>query len=69
MNIERLLEIGSYLKENAYDLNLVEFLSLMDTVVDEYCAKNGLDTNEIWEMLNTVRQQVFDEIGGADYMK
>lgn len=69
MDIERLLEIGNYLKENAYDLNLIEFLSLMGTVVDEYCAKNGLDTNETWETLNTVRQQVFEEFGSADYMK
>lgn len=69
MDIERLLEIGNYLKENAYDLNLIEFLSLMGTTVDEYCAKNGLDVNETWETLNTVRQQVFDELGGADYMK
>jgi hypothetical protein len=69
MNIERLLEIGSYLKENAYDLNLIEFLSLMGTVVDEYCAKNGLNVNETWETLNTVRQQVFDDLGEADYMK
>lgn len=69
MDIERLLEIGNYLKENAYDLNLIEFLSLIGTTVDEYCAKNGLDVNETWETLNTVRQQVFDELGGADYMK
>lgn len=69
MDMERLLEINDYLKENAYDLNFIEFLSLMGTAVDEYCAKNGLDVNETWEMLNTVRQQVFEEIGEADYMK
>jgi hypothetical protein len=69
MDMERLLEINDYLKENAYDLNMIEFLSLMGTAVDEYCAKNGLDVNETWEMLNTVRQQVFDEMGEADYMK
>ena len=64
-----MLEINSYLNDNAYDLNLIEFLSLIGTTVDEYCAKNGLNVNETWEMLNTVRQQVFDDIGGADYMK
>jgi hypothetical protein len=69
MDMERLLEINDYLKENAYDLNFIEFLSLMGTAVDEYCAKNGLDVNGTWEMLNTVRQQVFEEIGEADYMK
>ena len=69
MDLEKLMEINEYLNENAYDLNLIEFLSLIGTTVDEYCAKNGLDTNETWEMLNTVRQQVFDDIGGADYMK
>ena len=69
MNLEKLLEINNYLNENAYDLTLIEFLSLIGTTVDEYCAKNGLDVNETWEMLNTVRQQVFDDIGGADYMK
>lgn len=69
MDFDKLLEINKYLQNNAYDLNLIEFLSLMGTAVDEYCAKNGLDVNDTWEMLNTVRQQVFDEIGGADYMK
>lgn len=64
-----MLELNEYLQNNAYDLNLIEFLSLMGTTVDEYCAKNGLDVNEVWEMLNTVRQQVFDELGDADYMK
>ena len=69
MNFEKLMEINGYLNNNAYDLNLIEFLSLIGTTVDEYCAKNGLDVNETWENLNTVRQQVFDELGGADYMK
>ena len=67
--MKKLIEINNYLRENAYNLNLVEFLSLIGTTVDEYCAKNGLDTNETWEALNTVRQEVFEEIGGADYMK
>ena len=69
MDFAKVMEINEYLQNNAYDLNLIEFLSLMGTTVDEYCAKNGLDLNETWETLNTVRQQVFDEIGGADYMK
>ena len=69
MNMDKLLEINKYLRENAYDLNSIEFLSLIGTTVDEYCAKNGVDLNETWETLNTVRQQVFDEFGGADYMK
>ena len=69
MNLEKLLELNNYLNENAYDLNLIEFLSIIGTTVDEYCAKNGLDVNETWEMLNTVRQQVFEAIGEADYMK
>lgn len=69
MDMKKLMEINEYLNDNAYSLNLIEFLSLMGTTVDEYCAKNGLDVNETWEMLNTVRQQVFDELGGADYMK
>ena len=63
------MEINKYLQNNAYGLNFIEFLSLIGTAVDEYCAKNGLDVNETWETLNTVRQQVFDELGGADYMK
>ena len=69
MDLVKLAEINNYLREHAYDLNRVEFLSLIGTTVDEYCAKNNLDLNETWETLNTVRQQVFDEIGGADYMK
>lgn len=69
MNMEKLIEINDYLRENAYNLNLVEFLSLIGTTIDEYCAKNGLDTNETWEELNTVRQEVFEAIGEADYMK
>lgn len=69
MNMDKLREINDYLRENAYGLNLVEFLSLMGTTVDEYCAKNGLDLNETWETLNTVRQQVFEAVGEADYMK
>ena len=69
MDFEKVMELNKYLQNNAYDLNLIEFLPLIGTTVDEYCAKNGLDVNEIWEMLNTVRQQVFDEFGGADYMK
>lgn len=69
MDMDKLLEINNYLQKNAYDLNFIEFLSLIGTTVDEYCAKNGVDLNETWETLNTVRQQVFDEFGGADYMK
>lgn len=69
MNMKKLIEINNYLRENAYNLSYVEFLSLIGTTVDEYCAKNGLDVNETWETLNTVRQQVFEEIGEADYMK
>ena len=69
MDLNKLMEINDYLRENAYDLNLVEFLSLMGTTVDEYCAKNGLDTNDTWEMLNTTRKQVFEAIGEASYMK
>jgi hypothetical protein len=69
MNIEKLVELNEYFKKNAYDLNIIEFLSLIGTTVDEYCAKNGLDVNETWETLNTVRQQVFESLGEADYMK
>ena len=69
MNMKKLIEINNYLRENAYNLNLVEFLSLIGTTVDEYCAKNGLDTNETWEELNTIRQEVFEAVGEADYMK
>ena len=69
MDIEKMLEINNYLNDNAYGLNIIEFLSLIGTTVDEYCAKNGLDVNETWEMLNTVRQQVFEDFGGADYIK
>ncbi len=69
MNMEKLFEINNYLSENAYNLNTVEFLSLIGTTVDEYCAKNGLDVNETWEDLNAVRKMVFEELGGADYMK
>ena len=67
--MEKLFEINNYLSENAYNLNTVEFLSLIGTTVDEYCAKNGLDVNETWEDLNAVRKMVFEELGGADYMK
>ena len=69
MDFEKMLEINSYMQNNAYDLNLIEFLSLMGTTVDEYCAKNGLDTNEIWDMLFKGHKEVFDELGEADYMK
>lgn len=69
MDLNKLMEINDYLRENAYGLNLVEFLSIMGTTVDEYCSKNGLDTNDTWEMLNTTRKQVFEAIGEADYMK
>ena len=69
MDLKKLAEINNYLREHAYDLNRVEFLSLIGTTVDEYCAKNNLDLNETWETLNTVRQQVFEAVGEADYMK
>lgn len=69
MDIMKMMEVNDYLRENAYDLNIVEFLSLIGTTVDEYCAKNGLNVNETWEDLNAVRKMVFDELGGADYMK
>ena len=69
MNMKKLIEINSYLNDNAYDLSLIEFLSLIGTTVDEYCAKNGHNVNETWETLNAVRQEVFEAIGEADYMK
>lgn len=69
MDILKVMKIHDYLRENAYNLNNVEFLSLIGTTVDEYCAKNGLDVNEIWEDLNTVRKMVFNKLGEADYMK
>ena len=56
MDLKKLVEINEYLSEHAYGLNLIEFLSLIGTTVDEYCAKNELDVNNTWEMLNTVRQ-------------
>lgn len=69
MDFEKVMKINKYLNENAYDLNIIEFLSLMGTTVDEYCAKNGLDTNDTWEKLNEVRKAVFKDFGEADYMK
>ena len=69
MDFEKMLELNEYLKEHAYDLDLIGFLSIIGTTVDEYCAKNGLDLNETWETLNRVRKEVFDEICEADYMK
>ena len=69
MDFENRLEVSHYLRDNAYDLNFIEFLSIIGTAVDEYCAKNGLDVNETWEDLNAVRKMVFDELGGANYMK
>lgn len=69
MDLEKLTEINDYLKENAYGLNTIEFLSLIGTTVDEYCAKNGLDTNATWEDLNAIRKMVFKDLGSADYMK
>ena len=69
MDLKKLVEINEYLSENAYGLNLIEFLSLIGTTVDEYCAKNELDVNETWETLNTVRKEIFEILGGADYMK
>ena len=69
MDFEKVMEINKYLQKNAYDLNFIEFLSLIGTTVDEYCAKNGLDLNDTWETLNRVRKEVFDDIGEADYMK
>lgn len=69
MDFEKMLELNHYLRDNAYDLNLIEFLSTIGTAVDEYCAKNGLDLNETWEKLNTTRKEVFEELGEADYMK
>lgn len=67
--MNKLMEINTYLNENAYGLNTIEFLSLIGTTVDEYCAKNGLDVNKTWEDLNAVRKMVFEDLGGADYMK
>lgn len=69
MNMKKLIEINNYLRENAYDLSYVEFMSLIGTTVDEYCAKKGFDTNDVWEVLNEVRQEVFKDFGEADYMK
>jgi hypothetical protein len=69
MNFEKVMEINKYLQSNAYNLHLIEFLPLMGTAIDEYCAKNGLDTNEIWDMLFKGHKEVFEELGEADYMK
>lgn len=68
MDLEKLMELHNYLQNNTYGLNLMEFLALIGTTVDEYCAKNKLDVNETWETLNTIRKMVFDEFGGADYI-
>ena len=69
MNMKKLMALNNYLRENAYDLTYVEFMSLIGTTVDEYCAKKGFDTNDAWEVLNEVRKEVFEEVGEADYMK
>lgn len=69
MDFAKVMELNEYLQNNAYDLNFIEFLSLIGTTVDEYCAKNGLDLNETWETLNRVRKEVFEDLGEADYMK
>ena len=68
LNMDKLMELGKYMRENAYDLNEIEFLSFIGTIIDEYCAKNKLDTNETWEVLNTIRKEVSKEFGNANYM-
>jgi hypothetical protein len=68
MNMTKMLEVNELLKDKAYDLEFDEFLAVIGTAVDEYCAYNGLDTNNTWETLNTVRKEIFADLGGATYV-
>ncbi|MBQ1802461.1 MAG: hypothetical protein II013_05635 [Lachnobacterium sp.] len=68
MNMTKMLEVNELLKDHAYDLEFNEFLAVIGTAVDEYCAYHGLDTNDTWETLNGVRKEIFDMFGGATYM-
>ena len=68
MDMKKMLEVNELLKEKAYDLKFDEFLAVIGTAVDEYCAYNGFDTNNTWEALNTVRKEIFADLGGATYI-
>ena len=68
MDMETMLEVNEFLKNKAYNLEFNEFLAVIGTAVDEYCAYHGLDTNNTWETLNTVRKEIFETLGGATYI-
>lgn len=63
-----MISILAKIRENVDDLNEVEFLSLIGTTIDEYCAKNGLDTNKIWDGVYEAHKGVNGELGEVDYL-
>lgn len=66
--LEKCFEINDYIRENGYDLSPTVFYALICVAVDEYSAKNKLDTMEIWNACHEFAKQVHDKEGDVDYL-
>ena len=67
-DVEKMIEVIVKVREDIKGLNQVEFMSLIATAIDEYCAENGLDTNKVWDDMYTAHKDVYNMLGDADYV-
>ena len=67
-DVEKMIDVIVKVREDVKGLNEVEFMSLIATAIDEYCAENRLDTNKVWDDMYTAHKDVYNTLGDADYI-
>lgn len=67
-DVEKMIDVIVKVREDVKGLNEVEFMSLIATAIDEYCAENRLDTNKVWDDMYTAHKDVQNALGDADYI-
>ena len=67
-DVKKMIDVIVKVREDVKGLNEVEFMSLIATAIDEYCAENHLDTNKVWDDMYTAHKDVYNALGDADYI-
>ena len=67
-DVTKMIDVIINVREDIKGLNEVEFMSLIATTIDEFCAENNLDTNMVWDDMYTAHKEVQSVLGDADYI-
>ena len=66
-DVEKMIDVIIKVREDV-KVNEVEFMSLIATAIDEFCAENHLNTNKVWDDMYTAHKDVQNALGDADYI-